>query len=104
MRPALLGGQVLPLPVEVVFEAGEGFGQRLAQFLEPRLVGDLVGAVGKPVDTFCGVRTKTFSSATLSAMVWITWMPVAPMPTTPTRFPQGRCPRWASERYGRSGP
>ena len=47
MRPALLGGKVIPLPVEVVFEAGEGVGQRLAQFLEPRLVGgDFLGAVG----------------------------------------------------------
>ena len=37
--------------------------------------------------TYCGVRAKTVRWATSSAIVWITWMPVAPIPTTPTRLP-----------------
>src|SRR6266403_831201 len=36
---------------------------------------------------YCGVRTKTFIDPTSGAMVWITWMPVAPVPTTATRLP-----------------
>jgi hypothetical protein len=36
---------------------------------------------------YCGVRTNTFRCPTSSATVWTTWMPVAPMPTTPTRLP-----------------
>jgi len=45
---ALIGGQVGPAAGKVVFEAAEGGGQDLAQFLEALLVGgDLVGAVGR---------------------------------------------------------
>ena len=42
--------------------------------------------------TYCGVRAKTVRWATSSAIVWITWMPVAPMPTTPTRLPASSTP------------
>ena len=30
---------------------------------------------------YCGVRANTFGAS------WITWMPVAPVPTTATRLP-----------------
>src|ERR1700730_8068431 len=35
---------------------------------------------------YCGVRTNTFKLRTSPAIVWITWIPVAPLPTMPTRL------------------
>ena len=37
--------------------------------------------------TYWGVRANTVRCSTRPAIVWITWMPVAPTPTTPTRLP-----------------